>query len=623
MDLKGKTTYSEGTVAIADNFLGKGGEGSVYAVNSHNISGLPEAEHLVAKIYHNPEEGNRARKIIAMLKMPPESNSVAWPKAMLLQNGKFVGYLMEKLEAKGYRTWAELSNSKDRKETSPDFDVQYALTSSRNLAASLDSIHQAGHITGDINESNIFVGINTGIFIVDTDSAQILSENGTIFPCTVGKPEYTAPEISYGSLKDNKRTIPTDVFAYAVAVFQMLTGGAHPTDGIFLNKNEDPPATIIRIREGIYPALDPNNAKSFKPVARIPTKAIPTNIRKVLIAALNPDPAQRPTMLELIREFDSTLGNLQQCQKIKAHWFDSRDGSCGWCQHLQSGNLDPWSKAAPKPSGVTQITLPGVSFSPAQQAPQKARRAPVSVPQTNQGNHSQQQLPSNSQNYGNSQNSSNGNNQQNNNQQAPQQNYNNQQPQSNQPRHPKKYKGKVILDYADGTWDVRPPIMQLMRRNPKLAFRCIKDETPAFAKAWWDTSRPVAILWSLFVGLFISLGISASWYFLVPKLNDFVNIGFLSTETTANVFSWLAIAAVITSTFGCLYLFFSALSDMMKAKKQYNGLGNLKREKPWKTALRFLPLPIVYGPILTVVLIVLLILGLFNFILAVIRTPQH
>lgn len=55
---------------------------------------------------------------------------------------------MRKLDSTGYRSWAELSNAKDRREVAPDFDFRYALTASRNLAVAIGSVHYAGHKLG-------------------------------------------------------------------------------------------------------------------------------------------------------------------------------------------------------------------------------------------------------------------------------------------------------------------------------------------------------------------------------------------------------------------------------------------------------------------------------------------
>ena len=61
--LIGRTTNGTAPVVISETALGKGGEGSVYTVTSHDLTDLPAASTLVAKIYHAPDAphpGDRA-----------------------------------------------------------------------------------------------------------------------------------------------------------------------------------------------------------------------------------------------------------------------------------------------------------------------------------------------------------------------------------------------------------------------------------------------------------------------------------------------------------------------------------------------------------------------------------
>lgn len=640
----GKTLSAQGSLEISKE-LGKGGEGSVYEVASHSIPGLPEASEMVAKIYHNPEEGGRAPKVVAMLRMPPESDSVAWPLAVIAENGKFVGYLMKKLDSKNYRSWAELSNTKDRRGTSSSFDVQYAISASRNLAVAIHSIHEAGHKVGDVNESNIFIGTDSGVFIVDTDSAQIEGMNGKIHKCLVGKPEYTAAEITNASFKDVIRTEETDIFAYGVSIFQMLTGGAHPTDGVFLSEDEDPPSTVEKIRAGVLPGLDPQNSPGYKPVKRIPTQAIPQRIQQLLIKILQPNPNDRPSLTTIIKVLDDVLNNLEQCSRIDTHWYDSRDGKCYWCEHLDRGNLDPWSLNKPKPSssGISQTKLPSVTFNDGSQAPTKAKRAAPTVSQNNgqqgashpqQGNYSQPSgNPYNSQNgaYGTPPNFNSGGGQQ----QYPPQGYPQgfgqqyppyppQQQNAPEPDLPKFHKGKMILDYADGSRRVRPPLSQLVKQgNTKVAIRCLKEETPEILQAWWNPSRKVAMLWGLVVGFVLTLLISTSWFYLLPKLSESyfpISNPYIPDAVQTAIINYFSLGASITAVVACLCLMFSGMVDMLHTKKQYGSLENLKREKMWVTILRFIPISIFYGPFFLLILIGVIIMALISFIMAVIRT---
>lgn len=612
--LTARTLSGKGELIIKEAPLGRGGEGSVYEVLKHNIPDFPEASEIVAKIYHNPQEGNRAEKIVAMLRNPPETDSAAWAEAIIAENGKFVGYLMRKLDSKSFRSWAELSNTKDRRRTAKDFDVRYALTASRNLAAAIHSIHEAGHMIGDINESNIFIGNDASVFIVDTDSAQISGNDGKIYKCLVGKPEYTAAEISHGALKDHQRTVETDAFGYAVAVYQMLTGGSHPTDGIFTNKEEDPPATIQKIRSGIFPNLQPHKNKNFKPAKRIPTEAIPESLRALLVLTLQPNPQQRSTFQHFIETFDEILDNLKQCRKVDAHWFDGREGNCGWCEHLNNGNIDPWSTETPKRT-VNQSTLPSVSFNDGNATPHKAKRVSPTVtsgnsqtPQSQSTNPQRRQQPAVATTRTNPVSQSSG------------------EAEEKQDSVPRKIKGKMVLEYADGSFRVRPPLGALFKSNPKMALWCFKEEIPVFAQAWWSTGR-IASTIALTIGLVLGVIISASWLFTIPMIAGIVELpevlNMVSEELKNKVFEIFSYFSTGTALLGCFFLLGAALRHNGKGKKRYGSLEGLKQEASYLTILRFISIGIIYGPILLIALLISLIVGLVNLVIAVVKTPAY
>ena len=624
-----KSLTGSGKMTIDSSPLGKGGEGSVFVVNSHNVPGLDEASSLVAKIYHKPHEGDRINKIKAMVVSKPDTDSVAWPVAVLYDSidGSFVGYAMKKLDSENFRQWAELSNTKDRRATSPDFDVKYALVACRNLAAAIESVHKSGHKVGDINESNIFVKADASVLLVDTDSAQIQSKSGEIFPCLVGKPEYTAPEISRGSLKDNPRTTATDVFAFAVAVYQMLTGGAHPTDGIY-NGAGDPPGVMDKMRSGIYPGLDPS-VRGFSPVPRVPSECIPSRVASYLLEALSVYPSARLSLYEFIQIIDETLQCLQHCKKITTHWYDARDGGCPWCAR---GELpDPWGPTKPSVSnnGTVQKTLPSVSFSSGDNsAPVVRRVAPVvsssqsrlSQPPQNShysgGNNSHKTPPQKSHYVSSGPHSVpntgfySGINQQ-----------VHQTPVVSKPEEPKipnKIKGKTVLTYTDGTYGPRPKLGTLMRHNPKLAFFCIRNETPLFAHAVWGQRRPVASLWGLIVGLILGQALAGVLRITIPLLIPLLD-NLIPFDIALMVVTTLAQVSMITASMAAFVLFFSGLADRIKSNKSGK---SFKQDNGFITVLRFIPIVLVYGPFLVVFVVGLIAYLLILFIAAVFNNTK-
>lgn len=601
MSLQLRTTTARGPITISSEPLGRGGEGSVYAVTSHGVNGLIPASQLVAKIYHNPNEGNRQRKVEAMLKAVPETDSVAWPLGTVYEGSQFKGYVMVKLDTKRYKTWAELAHNSKRKKTSPGFDVRYAMTACMNLAIALDSVHRAGHCVGDVNESNILVGSDARVMIVDTDSAQVKDPSGEVFHCPVGKPEYTAPELTHGKLKDQDRTPASDMFAYCVAMFQMLSGGANPTNAVY-SGDDDPPSVIEKIRNGWFPGILETPSNLSAP-PRVPTKYLPLIVRNVLAKGLAVDPKQRPSFSKVIAAESSVAENMVQCDKHELHWYDKREKSCPWCKHRESGQFDPWSidQDAKKPSGpsLKQTALPAVGFSdgstPTENRPRRtqittqsggtglspfAQGAPTAPPLINRGVNA----PGGSRN-----------------QQAPQQAQQPQQgqqqaPQTPQSQSPKKKRGKTVVRYADGTYGPRPSLYVVAQQSPKMAAKFFFDELPEPVKPYWSGDRSVATITGLILVFLIGGGLSASWFLFGPQF-----AASYSPSKWWLLFTYYGfMAASITSSLATLALFISGLIDRIRTKKQVMPNQKMIFENFVKTGFGAIVLTLFWGPLLVV-----------------------
>lgn len=610
----GLTPTGSGQVELSTEPLGKGGEGSVFAVISHSIPGIPEASKLVAKIYHAPEEENRKAKLKAMVTAPVADHAVAWPQALVFDNQKlFQGYLMVKLDKANNREWLYLANSKDRNKIAPEFDTRYALAAVRNLAAAILAVHSVGHRIGDINESNIFVRADGTALIVDSDSMQINADSGEIFPCVVGKPEYTAPELSYGSFRNTPRTIPTDLFAFAVASFQLLSGGATPHQGSFdPNDPNDPLPTVERIRQGVLPSLAPQRAKTFgfTPRPGVPVEAFPDFLKEHLIGFLSPSPEMRDTedhnLETLIANIDAYAPTLVRCDQQKLHWHEPHE-ACPWCASASASGVDPWASRIVR-NAPSQVSLPAIGFNDdAAQAPINRAPAAIAGQQAHQANQQsttgahdplQQLLAANPGLL-----------------QAAAATYASlnspQTPQSTAAPRPKKVKGKVTVEYADGSWGVRPPLSVMLRQSPKLFIWAVKEETWSILKCWWPVERKLASPAALITGLLFSLiVIYGNWVTALSLFNAYIPSG------SENLNLILAAIPTLTSLIAVIMLIVSALRDRIRTRKQHGGLSNFDEEKVPLTILRFIPLAIFYGiPAVAIGTVA----GVFTFMRAVVR----
>lgn len=612
MSLTCRTQNSQGTIVVGTTALGRGGEGSVYPVTSHNVSGLLPAGELVAKIYHDPAEGNREGKVRAMVSNPPHNDSLAWPLGVVYDDKKFIGYVMVKLDTSKYQPWVVLADSGQRKKQAPDFDVRYAITASTNLAVAMKSIHDAGHCVGDVNESNILVASDASVMLVDTDSAQIVNSDGTVFPCFVGKPEYTAAEISHGKLKDNPRTPATDVFAYAVVVYQMLTGGAHPTDASYTGSG-NAPTTLEKIRNGWYPGITSIPAE-LSPVARVPINGIPVIFRKIFARCLSTDPSRRLSMAQILSVENELSDNLVQCKAVKTHWYDKRDGACKWCEHSAKGAPDPWNNNPVKrvvPAKThQQKKLPAVNFSSA--APQNIRRAApgasTRAPMSAQPTGAQTPLvgtprtpqtvtPATApapQHGGLSASQKN---------QPPLSSYKNTaanpappvKPQAPQRVTPQKIKGRSVVSYADGRKGPRPSLAAVAQQDPKLAARLFSQETPDLAKFWWEAHRNKPGMFISVLSAVVATFISLMWPTWVNMLIPFVG----DVAVLPQVISLLGIVAAFTSFFATVVLLLSSIVVRIRNSRKY---APQKKENPALVAFQYGVVTVLWGPLCVVFL---------------------
>lgn len=494
--LTAKTTTTTGQVALDDSVLGRGGEGTVHKITNltKNLD-MGSPGEWVAKMYHQPGQEQREQKIAAMLARPPATDAVAWPVAALYEGEEFVGYVMKRLPLENYQTFSELSAVMSRRRVAPTFDLRYAFTTIANLAVAIDSVHQAGHMLGDLNESNILVAQDATVMIVDTDSAQI-SDGDTVYPCAVGKPEYTAPELSHGSLREQRRTPETEMFAFMVLAYQMLTGGSHPTRAIYTGSGE-PMDTVDKIRASIIPALNPASTPAGYKTPDVIVAGIPENLQKLMVDAYSTGPSIRPTFATVIPVLTGIVGELQQCPVKPYHWFVG--ASCPWCPLIAGREeLDVFAPALEKK--VEQASLPNLDFNTDTAVRKPARRVSTK-PKTKPNNPAAQPAKTATK--------------------PPQNNSNNraqQKPNQTNPKKPKTnttkptptatlnppekplYKNKyTVIDTTTGNTIQRPPLTTLIKGGkPNLAYRAIEAETPQpFLPIWTQYTkapRPLTLL---------------------------------------------------------------------------------------------------------------------------------
>ncbi len=341
--------------------LGAGGEARIYVI--------PPAGTLAAKVYHQPTL-ERAAKLAIMVENPPEDPSVtqghvsiAWPFSLLLsadERRTTIGYVMPRV--KGMHPLVEFYNPRSRRERCPLFHYRYLHRTARNLAAAVQAVHARGYVIGDVNESNILVSETALVTLVDTDSFQVRDRwRGTLFPCPVGKPEFTPPELQGVHLSEVERSQQHDLFGLAVLFFQLLMQGVHPFAGVYTGDG-DPPPYEGRIRAGHFPYAVRGQVPYRPPRLAPPFHILDPGLCELFLKCFedgHKNPAARPDAATWQRVLDRAEQALVACPANSQHLFGSHLPECPWCKCARAWRgLDPFPPRGATSEAEQQKALP-------------------------------------------------------------------------------------------------------------------------------------------------------------------------------------------------------------------------------------------------------------------------
>ena len=219
--------------------IGAGGEGAVYE-DRHDPS-------MVIKVLH-PQHATaeRAAKLQAMYDNPPQNwQSLSWPNAVEYDSNG-LRYRMPRVPRDAGTAYRFISANERRQLPQPCQSYQYRARIGVNIAEALRGLHATHVRIGDVNPSNILLDDDGAATLIDCDSFQIPGPPGRQpYPCVVGSPEYTAPEID--DFRRQFRSQDSDNFALAVLLYQLLGNGSHPYQGIDPSQAD----AISNIRERI------------------------------------------------------------------------------------------------------------------------------------------------------------------------------------------------------------------------------------------------------------------------------------------------------------------------------------------------------------------------------------
>jgi DNA-binding helix-hairpin-helix protein with protein kinase domain len=331
----------------------------------------------LAKIYKPQKRVGRETKLRWMVASPPPDPgssighaSIAWPETLLYDgHGTFLGYVMPRVA--DTRTLLHVLNPRLRAQTLPGFDSFYLHRAARNLSAALGALHERDYIVGDLNESNILVTPQALITVIDADSFQGKEqrEDQIIFyPCPVGRPEYTPPELQGKKFQGEVREPNQDAFALAVLIFQLLMGGSHPFRGAWLGSG-DPPPLEKKISQGWFPYADSNARGLTAPPPNLSLDSLHPALAEMMRRCFE-EGHTNPHVRPLPAEWEAALSEAEKALRTcpNRHVYAGHLPACPLC-----GAQSPASRS----SGMVQTVAARTTIS---HTPPSVAVAPLSQP---------------------------------------------------------------------------------------------------------------------------------------------------------------------------------------------------------------------------------------------------
>lgn len=316
---------SQGRLLRLGAELGRGGEGAVYE--------LPDQPKCVAKLYTTPPSPEKVEKLVAMAASPAALllRLAAWPLDTVWEPGTGArGLVMPRIV--DHKPAHFLYSPKSRQIEFPQASWPFLVHTARNIAAAFQTVHDHGHVVGDVNHGNLLVSSQATVTLIDCDSFQI-SANGRLYPCEVGISTHTPPELQGMSFRGLTRTSNHDSFGLAVLLFQILFMGRHPFSGRFIGGKDLTLEEAIRECRFAYgPRAGERGMQP--PPNTLPLEAVSEPLVLLFERAFSAQSAHqgRPPARDWIEPLTRLSERLQPCSANPAHAYLRDLSDCPWCE---------------------------------------------------------------------------------------------------------------------------------------------------------------------------------------------------------------------------------------------------------------------------------------------------
>ena len=316
--------------------LGRGGEGDVYVLENQPGKAV--------KLYKDGLRQSREGKVRAMVGggLAATTSLVAFPAEIVTDaKGGFAGFVMRLVA--GYRPIHELYSPKSRKREFPKADFRFLVRVAQNVARAVATVHQSGCVIGDFNHSGILVAADATVALIDADSFQF-TLNGTSYPCLVGVPEFTPPELHGKSLGAVERKREHDNFGLAVVIFHLLAMGKHPYAGRYAGKDLSLGEAIEQNRFA-FSVTRRTQTQTSPPPGSISLEDLPVQIANAFEAAFGLSANTRPSPADWVKLLENLEANLSRCAKLSTHFYPSAASGCVWCRLTSQSGVEMFPAA--------------------------------------------------------------------------------------------------------------------------------------------------------------------------------------------------------------------------------------------------------------------------------------
>lgn len=253
MDTTLQIRKEDGTVVRLDRAVSRtAGFGTLFTIEG--------ASESVAIILHEGKRTPRMHdKVRAMTRMKPPARpatdkstgavvpTVAWPEALLTEDGSFCGYLMPRVDLSVAVPIAVVENParREKHDWTSELGIEKRAIVAMNLAFLLGQIHRRGVVVGDLNQSNVLVSASLIVTFFDCCSMQIKDSQGRDHLCEASTPGFVAPELVGKDFQVHARYASSDLFNLAVHAYLLLLD-RHPfRNGIYTGNGEKPAAEVL------------------------------------------------------------------------------------------------------------------------------------------------------------------------------------------------------------------------------------------------------------------------------------------------------------------------------------------------------------------------------------------